>query len=260
MTLRAGEPGRKEAVPKLQRLLELMAVPGALPAALRWKKFSLAAYLILTRLREAGVRPATVIDIGANEGQFSVAASHLLPDALLYPVEPDPDTAARLRANLPPAAAERVLVTAVGERSGSVQFQVNADSQVSSVLPLGEGRRQAFPEATVQRTVTLPMDTLDALFRDRPLPGPVLLKVDVQGYEDRVIEGGAALLRGIRWVVLEMSFARLYDGEKDFMAMVELMRRHGFRFVRPLDFHTSGRTGAIIEMDGLFENEALAAR
>lgn len=244
---------------KLHRIFELLSVPGALQGALTWRKFSLAAYLILVRLKQAGVRPATFLDVGANVGQFSVAVSHLFPDAVLYPVEPDPSTAERLRGNLPSAIAGNVIVTAVGERVGTVEFQVNVDSQVSSILPLGDGRKQAFPESNVRRTMVVPMSTLDALFVDRTLPSPVLLKIDVQGYEDRVIDGAVEILKKIHWVVLEMSFAGLYDGEKDFSWMLEMMGRRGFRFVRPLDFHTSDRTGAIIEMDGLFENIALVA-
>lgn len=246
------------AVGKLNRLTELMSVSGALRSALTWTKFSLAAYLLLTRLKDAGVKPATVLDIGANVGQFSVAVSHLLPDAALYPVEPDASTAARLRANLPPHAAANIVVAAVGERVGTVEFQVNADSQVSSILHLGSGRKAAFPQSQVQRTVSVPMATLDHLFDGKPLALPILLKVDVQGYEDRVIAGASAMLKKVRWVVLEMSFASLYEGEKDFNAMLELMREAGFRFVRPLDFHTADETSAIIEMDGLFENMSLS--
>jgi len=35
--------------------------------------------------------------------------------------------------------------------------------------------------------------------------------------------------------------------------MLALMAGQGFRFVRPLNFHTVGKSGAIIEMDALFE-------
>jgi len=244
-------------VAKLQRLLEVMWVPGALRGALTWKKFSLAAFQILSRLKGAGVQPATIIDVGANAGQFSVAASHAFPRAVLYPVEPDPATAQRLRQNLPPHVAANVVVSAMGERIGSVEFQINADSQASSLLALGEGRKNSFPGDNVQRTVTVPMTTLDALFAGKPLALPVLLKIDVQGYEDRVIAGGAQLLERVRWVVLEMSFAQLYEGEKDFPWMLDMMSKKGFRFVRPLDFHISEKTGSIIEMDALFENVAL---
>ena len=106
--------------------------------------------------------------------------------------------------------------------------------------------------------MVVPLTTLDQMFSGKALPMPVLLKIDVQGYEDRVIAGASALLQQVRWVVLEMSFARLYDGEKDFPWMLDMMNQHGFRFVRPLDFHTADKTGAIIEMDGLFENISLA--
>ena len=244
-------------VGKINRMTELLSVPGALHAALTWKKFSLAAYLIIERLKNAGVNPATVIDVGANVGQFSVATSHLFPDAALFPIEPDADTAQRLRTHLPDRVAKNVVVSAVGERVGSVEFQVNADSQVSSVLPLGSGRKQAFPESAVQRTVVVAMTTLDTLFEQQSLQKPILLKIDVQGYEDRVIAGAGNILKSVQWVILEMSFASLYEGEKDFSDMLEIMRENGFRFVRPLDFHTSDKTGAIIEMDGLFENVAL---
>lgn len=238
---------------KLKTAIELLSLPGALVGLLTWKKFSLAAFKIVMRLKHAGVEPATVIDVGANVGQFSVAVSKGFPNAALFPVEPDPSTADVLRKNVTPSVASNITVTAVGERVGTIEFQVNADSQVSSVLPLGDDRKQSFPSSSVQRTMSVPLTTLDALFGGRPLPSPVLLKIDVQGYEDKVIAGAAVFLQSVRWVLMEVSFARLYEGEKDFPTMLALMAGHGFRFVRPLNFHTVGKSGAIIEMDALFE-------
>jgi FkbM family methyltransferase len=240
-------------VKKLKTAIELLSLPGALTGLLTWKKFSLAAFKIVMRLKHAGVDPATVIDVGANVGQFSVAVSKGFPNAALFPVEPDPATAKILQGNVAPSVANNITVTAIGERVGTIEFQVNTDSQVSSVLSLGEDRKQSFPGSSVQRTMSVPLTTLDALFGGRGLTSPVLLKIDVQGYEDQVIAGAAAFLQSVRWVVMEVSFARLYEGEKDFPSMLALMTGHGFRFVRPLNFHTLGQSGAIIEMDALFE-------
>jgi FkbM family methyltransferase len=239
------------------RSLRLIEIDGALTAFMRWKKFSLAAYQIVSRLKHAGVAPATVIDVGANVGQFAVAVANLMPGATVYPIEPDMRTAERLRRNVGPDIARNVRVTAVGERNGTVQFNVNRDSQVSSILSLGEDRLASFPGSTVAETIDVPLATLDSMFAAGSVRGPILLKIDVQGYEDRVIAGASELLKQVRWVMMEVSFARLYQGELSFDAVVSMMKAEGFRFIRPLNFHVSDVTGEIIEMDALFGNEAL---
>jgi len=238
---------------RLLRGLELLGTPGALRAMLTWPQFSLAAYRIVTRLRQLGAVPRTVIDVGANIGQFAVACSRIFPEASIFPIEPDPRAAARLKQNLDERTRAHLKITAVGDRVGQASFNVNRDSQVSSLLPLGQDRILSFPNARVLETITVPMNTLDALFANADLESPVLLKIDVQGFEDRVIAGAARTLEGVRWIVMEIAFGALYEGERDFESIAALVRSAGFSFVRPLDFHVSPRTGQIIEMDALFE-------
>lgn len=242
-------------IARLLRLLELLQANGALRALLTWPKFSLAAYIIIARMKRAGVKPKSVIDVGANIGQFSVASSKLFGGAIIYPVEPDPRTAALLCRNVGASVAKNVQITAVGDTAGMATFHVNHDSQVSSLLALGADRIESFPGSKVIEEITVPLSTLDALFGTMILPEPILLKVDVQGFEDRVIAGAATFLKRVRWVLMEVSFSRLYEGERDFETIVEMMKRNGFRFVRPMNFHTSSKTGEIIEMDALFEAE-----
>lgn len=234
-------------------VLELSSIPGALKAFITWKKFSLSSFKIVKRLTSAGVVPMTVIDVGANTGQFSVAASNEFHCADIYPIEPDPRTATKLRQNVPPLIAANIITKAVGERDGTIVFNVNADSQVSSILPLGHDRQRAFPNSVVMQQISVPLTTLDSIFSATPLAKPILLKIDVQGYEDQVIAGASNFLDSVSWVVMEVSFARLYEGEQDFMSIIGLMSNHGFRFVRPLNFHQAGKSLDIIEMDALFE-------
>lgn len=235
------------------RILELLKTPGAFSSLLKWSKFSLAAFQIISRAKLAGVQPRTVVDVGANIGQFAVASKHLFHDARIFPIEPDARIAERLRKNVGMSVAENVRVTAVGDNQGTATFHVNRDSQVSSLLPLGEDRIESFPDSRVVEEITVPVTTLNDLFGGVELAEPILLKIDVQGFEDRVIAGASLFLKRVRWVLMEVSFSKLYEGERDFETIVDLLKGHGFRFVRPMNFHISPKTGEIIEMDALFE-------
>jgi FkbM family methyltransferase len=237
----------------LLRTLQLMRTRGAFGAMIRWPKFSLASFSIVQRMIRCGVLPHTVIDVGANVGQFSVAVDRLYPEATVYPVEPDPRTAARLKANVGKRLAKNVRTTAVGDYVGTASFHVNSDTQVSSLLNLGKDRLESFPKSQVVESVTVPVTTLDAIFGADELASPILIKIDVQGFEDRVINGAKMLLERTKWVLMEVSFSSLYEGESDFTTILNIMHAHGFRFLRPMNFHISPVTGEIIEMDALFE-------
>jgi len=242
----------KLVLTRLRAILQVFEFPGAFHALLTWPKFSLAAFLIISRMKRSGVQPKTLIDIGANVGQFAVASIHMFEGSTVYPVEPDPRVAEQLRKNVGMPVAENVRVTAIGNSIGTATFHVNRDPQVSSLLPLGADRIESFPASKVVEEITVPVTTLDVLFDGVILVEPILLKIDVQGFEDRVIAGGGSFLKRVQWVLVEVSFSRLYEGERNFETIVDLLKKHGFRFVRPMNFHFSPKTGEIIEMDALF--------
>lgn len=241
---------------KLRSLLAVLEFKGAIRAFVTWPKFSIASFLIISRLKQAGVSPRTVIDLGANVGQFAVAAANLFDGAKILSVEPDPRVANQLKKNLDAYEHVEIFVTAMGDSVGNAEFFVNKDAQVSSMLQLGNDRRREFPQSTVVEKINVPVTTLDTFFLGRDLDQPILLKIDVQGFEDRVINGGKKFLNNTEWVVMEVSFADLYQGERDFESMLDLMNLHGFQFIRPLNCHFSPVTGQIIEMDALFQNKS----
>ena len=239
-------------IAQIYRFLELLTTRGALLAIFKWSKFSLASYKIISRLKLAGVKPITVVDVGANVGQFAVAAAHLFDGVKVFPIEPDSRVAERLISNVGKDTAKNVRISAVGERVGIATFHMNKDSQVSSLLKLDVDRMESFPDSRVLNSVPVSLSTLDVMFDGVILSEPVLLKIDVQGYEDRVIFGAREFLKRVKWILIEVSFSKLYQGERDFNSIVALLRESNFVFVRPINFHISPVTGEIIEMDALF--------
>jgi len=226
--------------------------PGALRAMLHWPCFSLTSYRMVEDLRRQGVRPRTVIDVGANVGQFALAALELWAPTSLHAFEPLEEAQQVLHRHLARYPQSKLHPVALGAEDGVLTFHVNAHSHSSSLLQLAEGHRTAFPGAREVAEVGVHVRTLDVELSSADLPTPTLLKVDAQGYERWVLDGAPATLRRTRWVLLELSFRQMYEGEPPFLDMVQYMSTRGFRFVRPVGWLESPATGEILQCDALF--------
>ena len=84
----------------IHKLLDLISIDGAFISFIKTKKFSLASYKMIRRLKKKGVCPQTVIDIGANKGQFSILANYILNPSNIIAIEANPDLEKDLYRNL----------------------------------------------------------------------------------------------------------------------------------------------------------------
>jgi len=229
--------------------------PGAAKALVSWPKFSVTSYFMVSGLLKQGVTPRTVVDVGANVGQFAVASAKLFPEAQVHSFEPIPECADELRKYVARLGNVAIYPFALGEKEGSLSFHVNAHSHSSSLLPLAESHREAFPEVREKRTIEVKVTTLDRMFEGVELKRPILIKLDVQGYEAWVLRGGEETLRRTDYVVMEVSFSPMYEGERTFMEMARMMEDYGFRFERPVGWLSAPGSDEILQMDALFVRE-----
>ncbi|MEM1116498.1 MAG: FkbM family methyltransferase [Bacteroidota bacterium] len=217
--------------------------PGALAAIRSWRPFSITAFRMLRALHDLGIRPATVLDGGANAGQFARAAIETFPEADVIAIEPLPDLVETLRQNLADATRTRVEATALGSASGSLRFFRTDYSLASSALrPL---------DAAGVTEVEVPVTRLDDLVDASALARPVLLKLDLQGYELEALRGAEAVLAVTDHVLLEVAFETAYEGEATFAHLDAFLRERGFQFLRPVD--TLRDEDRIVQMDALFQ-------
>lgn len=241
---------------KIEAILPLAEDPRSIRALLTWPKFSITSFGMVSRLARQGVRPGTVLDVGANVGQFAVASANLFAHVRVHSFEPVPACFEKLRKNVSGLGSVVVYPIALGENVGHVSFTVNSYTHSSSVLPLAQAHRKVFPLAQEEKKITVSVSTLDRIFAGVELRRPVLLKLDVQGYEAQVIRGGVEILKRVDYVVLEASLKPMYEGEMLFMEIARLMEEWGFRFERPVGWLTEPGTGEILQMDSLFVREA----
>jgi FkbM family methyltransferase len=158
----------------------------------------------LARLSRAGIRPATLIDVGVGDGTPELYSPW--PDASLLLVEPVAEMEPFLQSILS-ARHGSYVIAAAGADSGRRSMHVALDS------PLHSGfYRYDEPSANwVDREV--PVATLDDLVTESGLTGPYLLKLDIQGGEIDALRGAARLLKETCCVVSEATVvpSRGYD-------------------------------------------------
>lgn len=169
---------------------------------------------------------ATVIDVGANVGQFSLFASHRWPNAKIHAFEPIPDQAKRFSA----VHGDRVVLhrCALGEQEAVLPIHIATRKDSSSLLPLGRLQKKMFNMDEVG-TIEVPVSRLDEVLSPAELPQPCLLKVDVQGFEYEVLRGAKNLLQHFSHIYVEASFVELYKGQKLFVEIEKFLGSEGFR-------------------------------
>jgi FkbM family methyltransferase len=169
----------------------------------------------------------TVLDVGASRGQFAVFAANRWPEARLICFEPLPDARSRLERVVPAGRAD-VHPVALGTEPGEVEMHVSARDDSSSLLPIGPGQTTAFPGTEEAGTQRVRVDVLENHV-SADLARPVLLKIDVQGFELDVLEGAGGALAHIDELYVECSFLELYTGQALADEVVAFLRGRGFR-------------------------------
>jgi FkbM family methyltransferase len=236
-----------------QQIIELSRWESARALFACRHSLSLTSHIVLRRLVHRGLAPATILDVGANVGQFAVSAAHYFPDSKIHSFEPLPSCVESLRRATRALQNVTVHEVALGDANCSLTMHVNRDSRSSSILSTGATFKKAFGTSIETGTTTVEARTLDSLLSGVPLKRPILLKLDVQGYEHKVIEGATETLGSIDFVLMEASFKPLYEGERTFRDLMMLAEGHGFTFSGPVDFLTTPDGGEILQMDALFE-------
>jgi FkbM family methyltransferase len=186
-------------------------------------------------LRDAGFRPATVIDVGVARG--TSALYETFPGARHVLVEPLAEFIPHLQRIVAGLSNAEYILAAAGAESGTVTLHFARDLEVTSTRRL-EDRAFAIPQ---ERTV--PCLTLDEIWATRRLPGPALLKLDVEGAELDAITGANTMLPSCACLVVEAALQRLYEGAPAVDQIIAELTRLGFSLFDVVGraYHTDGR-------------------
>jgi FkbM family methyltransferase len=194
--------------------------------------------------------PVSVIDVGAADGDFAAEMRQICPAASLLLVEPFPASANKLRSRFGNDANIDIVSVALSNVAGTRDFHVYPESTQNSLMM----KTEAVPEDVIRVEVS----TLDDIVEKYKVPGPLFIKIDTQGQDLQVLQGGRDILRRYKPLIqVEVIFSSLYQEQCSPADLMRFMYDEGYSLADFSMQHTDAQ-GRLAYADWIFTPESPA--
>ena len=203
----------------------------------------------LEPLKLDGYAPRTVLDIGANVGDFTKGFLEVFPDCVPTLIEPNPYCESEL-AKLP---FERHMAAASDQAGEATLFLSKTWLQSTGASLYRENSHYFSDKLLVEATV--PKLRIDDLLAGRRFD---FVKIDTQGSELDVLRGGETVLRQADYILLELSVVDFNQGAPQAEAVLVQLAAMGFAPAAVTNLHRleDVRDGGVLQLDMLFKRRA----
>ena len=202
-------------------------------------------------IKARGFAPKRIVDVGANRAAWSTTVRSVFPDADFTLLEPQIELKPYLDRFCADAKSARWINAGAGDADGELTFTPFPDTVSSSFATSAD---EASAMGLEQRVV--PVTTLDTLCADVIGAIPDMVKLDVEGFEHKVLEGSKTLIGQTELFLLELTLFEPRADSKVFHEMVALMADLGYRVYDFTTFQFRPLDGAIGLCEAVFAREA----
>lgn len=195
---------------------------------------------------------STIINIGANEGQFVLKLRKYLPNAMIYAFEPLPEPLEKLKDTFKSDSYFKVYPFAIGLNNAPQTMYLNQYSPSSSLLKMKDKHVDHFEFTEKVTQITIEERTLDSFYDEFNFKDKTLITLDVQGYELNAIKGGLKTLQKADIIIAEVSFSQLYENQPLFDDINSILKELGFSYAGNFEQLLSPINNEILQADAIF--------
>lgn len=199
----------------------------------------------------------TVLDVGANTGQSALYFKKVFPEAKIYSFEPIKECFLEMQRNTQGLDDILAINVALGNAEGVQRFYKSIYSGASSLLLMTDLVKEIYPTIIENTAETVTVSTLDRVCKSLEIIPNVLLKMDVQGFEGKVLLGSKETLTKVSIIISEIMFQDLYHEQTSFSELYTLLTESGFVFKGALRTKFNPLNGLPLYSDAIFLREDL---
>lgn len=205
----------------------------------------------LQNLKRKNFYPATVLDIGAYEGLWTLDLLEVFPDARVLMVEAQTNKESFLKGVKKKYPHTDYAISLLSSENGAIKFF--EQNETASHVVNGEQPGPQYQQLKTRR--------LDDLLEAKQFPLPDFLKLDVQGHEMEVLKGAEKSLNHATICLLEISLLNLGDNVPLMAEMMAFMNDKGFQAYDISQFIRRPFDKALYQVDMFFvkKDSALVA-
>lgn len=199
----------------------------------------------------------TIVDIGANEGQYAGYLRKIGFDGTIISFEPVKATYEKLAAKAAKGANWMTQNIAFGDADGESVINVTENTLSSSLLPPLDVFLSTTPEAKVVSQEKVRVLTLDSWIPElSKYKKNYFLKIDAQGYERKILDGARTSLDSFIGIQIELSLKSLYGGEETFFELFPALLGKGFKLYEIENGYRNPVNGEALQLELiLFRND-----
>ncbi|MDA9876836.1 FkbM family methyltransferase [Candidatus Pelagibacter sp.] len=179
--------------------------------------------------------PETIIDIGSNKGQFILLIEKIFPNKIVYSFEPIIEMLKKQKKFYKYKKNITFHNLALGSSICSKEFLITSRMDSSSFLKVVSNTNKSKNYSVIEKR-DIKVSTLDEIFLNEKISHPILIKMDVQGYELEVLKGANDLLKKIDYLLLEVSENEMYQNQPTEKTIVEYLKNFNFEIYRSNDW------------------------
>lgn len=196
-------------------------------------------YQLVNLLHKRQVK--TVVDAGANVGQFARSLRAYGYQGRILSFEPVPDCYSTLVRESAGDDAWSVHNFALGDQDGDIEFNLPGLTDMASIRDATDFGVKMCGSLGEAKKIVVPIKRLDRWLEEHQpgvLAEPVFLKMDTQGYDLEVFHGAEQLHPALVGILVEIAVLHLYQGVPAWMEMLKIFQDAGFE---PVEFKTISR-------------------
>jgi len=195
----------------------------------------------------------TVLDVGANVGQYAGELRHFGYGGTIHSFEPLSDAFLTLKAAAEGDAHWHTHQVALGSTPGEGEINVSQNSYSSSLRDLMPEHLAGAPDSAYVRKEKITISTVADQLKKLSITGnDVWLKIDTQGFEREVLLGAESVLTQIKVIQLEISLQPLYDQGMELEETLAYFAAKGYELVGMEPGFYNKQTGHQLQVDGIF--------